>query len=237
MAVAARTGGGGGVSALPRQVQMEATSGSGGSVPALPGMSVFPGVETTDGSSGVHNNNINPGNPHFTTGAGDKEERKPGSQSQPDPSSLDGFSVGLEGEGAGLGTLDTTGSATPSGRTTPAAGGFGGDLDSDSDVGMNSDSDSVRDGSLSGREGQGPNERGGASKKSRLPHGTSASSSSELTVGMFKPSDARRAMNGAGGGGDNLGEGQCAQATRSSAGLSVPMTMAPLPMPQSNLKR
>ena len=204
MAVAARTGGGGGGYALPRQVQMEATSGSGGSVPALPGMSVFPGVETTDGSSGVHNNNINPGNPHFTTGAGDKEERKPGSQSQPDPSSLDGFSVGLEGEGAGLGTLDTTGSATPSGRTTPAAGGFGGDLDSDSDVGMNSDSDSVRDGSLSGREGQGPNERGGASKKSRLPHGASASSSSELTVGMFKPSDARRAMNGAGGGGDNL---------------------------------
>lgn len=180
--VAAKTGGGAGGYAMPRHVQAEEGKGSGDSAPSLPRASVFSEMETTESTAGGENN------PKSSTEAGivKGDTRQPGARS--DHSSLSGFSVGLEGEGAGLGTLDTAGSANPSGRTTPAAVELAGDLDSDSDVGINSDSDSVRDGSLSGKEGGG----GGGSKKSRVPHGAS---SNDLTVGLFKSSNAHRATS------------------------------------------
>ena len=99
--------------------------------------------------------------------------------------------MGLEGEGAGLGTLDTTNSATPSGRTTPAAGGLGADLDSDSDVGMNSDSDSVREGVPYNADGT----------KQRVPQGAAASSG--VAMGLFKPG-GRQALAGDDNGSDAL---------------------------------
>ena len=142
-------------------------------VPSLPGASVFPGLETAESVSAKGSTN----HPESFSGTGSAPKDGHQPAAPPDPSSLNGFSVGLEGEGAGLGTLDTPGSATPSGRTTPAPGGLPGDLDSDSDVGINSDSDSVRDSSLSGKES--------SSRRSRVPQ---EALSSDLDVGLFKSS-------------------------------------------------